>query len=187
VTAAPRAIVVAQVAGSDELVTLGADGALAVERGAVRTSVGAVSGGLTVAGAAGAIAVGLRDRVEVRDRRGEVRWSATTAAATLALAFDRDGTWLAGGGSDGVIRIWSATTGALAATVPGHAGRIDALAFDGASALWSASWDGTARRWELAGLRAEPAQLVAASEARWTISLAQALAAGAASSPTIGR
>ena len=187
VTAAPRAIDVAQVAGSDELVTLGADGGLAVERGAVRTSVGAVSGGLAVAGTAGAIAVGLRDRVEVRDRRGEVRWSATTAAATLALAFDRDGTWLAGGGSDGVIRIWSATTGALAATVPGHAGRIDALAFDGASALWSASWDGTARRWELAGLRAEPAQLVAASEARWTISLAQALAAGAASSPTIGR
>ena len=182
VAVAPLAIDAART-DAGELVTLGPDGAVTL--GTAASAAFTVAGGLTLTASpdGAVIAVGLRDRVEVRGRGGDLRWTATAAAAALALAISPDGRWLVAGGADGGVRIWRLADGALAATLHVHGGRVEALAFDGPHELWTASWDGSARRWDLAGLDAEPAALVEASARRWPITLAQALAAGGPSAP----
>ncbi len=173
-----RAVDVTRTA-ADELVTLGVDGAVALDRAPAPGPAFVVPGAINVASAPdGAwLAFGLRDRVEVRDRDGGRRWTAPTATAVLAVAISADGRWLATGGSDGTVAIWAAATGALAATVRGHRGRIEGLAFVGADTLWSVGWDGTAQRSDLTWIATDPAALVTTFERRWTITLAQALAA----------
>lgn len=37
---------------------------------------------------------------------GSVVWQSTQSSSVLALGYSRDGSWLAGGGADGVIRVW---------------------------------------------------------------------------------
>ncbi len=69
--------------------------------------------------------------------------------ALPCLAFSPGGRWLAGGSTDGVVRVWDATTGALAMELPGHQGTVMAVAFTEDGRLVSASHDGTARVWRL--------------------------------------
>jgi WD40 repeat protein len=67
----------------------------------------------------------------------------------LALAFSPDGKWLAFGGTDGTIGIWSFDESKCAATVQAHTGWIQGLAFspDG-KLLASASADQTVGIWD---------------------------------------
>lgn len=71
----------------------------------------------------------------------------------LALAFSADGKRIASGGSDMVIRVWDAATGASIGEMHGHSGQINGLAFsvDGRY-LASVADDGTARLWDAATL-----------------------------------
>jgi len=67
-----------------------------------------------------------------------------------AVAFSRDGRYLAVGGSDqaGFVQLWDLTTNKLGAKFVGHTGAVVAVDFDRAGArLLTASTDGTARLW----------------------------------------
>lgn len=64
--------------------------------------------------------------------------------ATRAVEFSRDGRWMATGGHDGLVKLWSMQTGRVAKTFRGHAGGVRTVAFspDGrriASAGWGRS------------------------------------------------
>jgi WD40 repeat protein len=72
-------------------------------------------------------------------------------SGVLCVAVTGDGSRVATGTSDGVVRIWDAATGAkVKELVPGHQGPVNGLAFssDGSKVL-SASADKTARVWDL--------------------------------------
>jgi len=72
--------------------------------------------------------------------------------------------------------VWDAETGALRAVLSGHAARVSAVDFsrDGAT-LATASWDGTARLWDLATLDASVESLVHDAEVTWGLTLVDAL------------
>jgi WD40 repeat protein/DNA-binding SARP family transcriptional activator len=68
----------------------------------------------------------------------------------LAVAWSPDGSWVAAGGLDGVIRVWLADTGDVAHVLSGHSGTIYDLDWSRDSTrLATASDDGTARVWEV--------------------------------------
>ncbi len=100
-------------------------------------------------------------------------------SALLDAAVDPSGRWLATGHLDGDVRLWSLSDGRLRATLRGHTARASAVAFsrDGGR-LYSGSWDGTARAWDLDPLDADPRTLRDAVASDWDVDLEGALAAG---------
>lgn len=75
--------------------------------------------------------------------------SITTTTQINSVAFSPNGTQLAGGGSDGMIRLWDAVTGREIQQLTGHTDRINAITFspDGAM-IASGSADSTVRLWD---------------------------------------
>ncbi|RME21005.1 MAG: WD40 repeat domain-containing protein [Deltaproteobacteria bacterium] len=74
--------------------------------------------------------------------------------------------------------VWliDAASGRAVALLQGHAGQVSSVEFspDG-DWLASGSWDGTVRRWDLRQLHTPAAELLDAAEARWGLSLQDAL------------
>jgi WD40 repeat protein len=71
-------------------------------------------------------------------------------SSVFSLAFSRDGKWLASGGFDQTVRLWSVPDGTEQAVLDGHTGPVRSVAFssDGRR-LASASSDGTVRLWDV--------------------------------------
>jgi WD40 repeat protein/tRNA A-37 threonylcarbamoyl transferase component Bud32 len=98
------------------------------------------------------------------------------ATDVLDAVLTPDGTRLFTAGLDGVIRAWDLPEGTLVARMRGHSERVSKLALDAPrGVLFSASWDGSARRWGLDVLD-DPVEDVARQvETRWGLTLQDAL------------
>ena len=89
--------------------------------------------------------------VHVSGLRGDRgRLSFTQGSDVMAARFSLDGRLIVTGGSDDLVRIWDARTGALRRTLTGHLGRVGDVAFspDG-TLLATGSTDLTARVWDV--------------------------------------
>ena len=65
-----------------------------------------------------------------------------------AVAFAPDGTLIASGNVDNLVRLWQTQTGKLWRTLTGHSSGVTSVAFSPDSTLVaSGSWDGTVRLW----------------------------------------
>ncbi|MEZ4267671.1 MAG: serine/threonine-protein kinase [Myxococcota bacterium] len=103
--------------------------------------------------------------VRAGKRGGELaRWPLGTASATQDVERGAGGL-VAVSALDGTTRIFG-PDGALMALLGGHEERVAALVFD-EGGLWTGSWDGSARRWGLAPLHADPASALGSLERAW--------------------
>ncbi len=88
------------------------------------------------------------------DGRPELVLQSGHTSSVHAVAFSRDGKWLASGGGDSIVGLWEANSGRLVRTLVAHGRSVVAVTFspDG-KWLASASWDHTAKVWEVASGR----------------------------------
>jgi WD40 repeat protein len=78
------------------------------------------------------------------------------------------GKLLAAGHLDGTISLLALPSLERVATLRGHLSRISSLLSDPAGRfLYSGSWDGQLRAWDLSALEAEPTELLRRLEAAW--------------------
>jgi hypothetical protein len=119
-------------------------------------------------------AVAVEDRIDlyVGDATTPARTVSTEGRVVVDMALSNDGRWLAAGGDEGALRVWSTADGVLRLDARGHDGRIGGVSFNSDGTwVYTASWDHTVRRWDLRVLDAEPATLKAEREAAWRVGL----------------
>ena len=85
----------------------------------------------------------------------ELLRAAQAGDAVFAAVFHPDGSRIASGGSDRLVRLWDAATGEELVRLPGHSDYVYSLAFSPAGkTLVSGSGDTTLRLWDTEPLRA---------------------------------
>jgi len=129
-------------------------------------------------GPGGTLAVATDDALVLLDEAGveRLRWP-LGGRSVVDLACSADGAWIATASLAGTAEVWSAHTGALAAILSAHTDRVASVEFAPDNTwLATVSWDRTARRWSMAPMR-DGAPSPAETEARWGVSLAEALGA----------
>jgi WD40 repeat protein len=149
----PAAVVtMAMAPGGDAIATTGGDGAVRLwsADGAARVLGRQPSPGDIAFSPDGArvAAIDGSGGVVVYEVSGAVRTLPGHGAAASVVVFSRDGRWVASGGGDGAVRLWSVATGA-AWTLRGHGGAIQALI--AGDPLVSGDRDGAVRVWALPG------------------------------------
>jgi serine/threonine protein kinase len=82
-----------------------------------------------------------------------VRTYRNAAGDTSALQIADDGRYIAGGGEDGTVRVWTSWSSRTRRTFKAHDGRITALAFGPERLLATAGEDGTVAVWSLRSRR----------------------------------
>jgi hypothetical protein len=92
----------------------------------------------------------------------------------LATARSADGRWLAAATVTGRIDVRELPSQRLIARLHGHRQRATWVAFDG-DTLWSGGWDGQLLRWNTRAFTAPAAELQAAADATWHVTLDEAL------------
>jgi len=102
------------------------------------------------------VAVAVDDGVALYDAGTGVRrlLLATPGVGALAVTYAPDGTRIAAGGADGVLRLWDPADGRALAAVVASAGTVLAVAYaPGGRLVASGGTDGTVRLFDPAGLR----------------------------------
>jgi hypothetical protein len=91
------------------------------------------------------------DALSLRRPDGSVLALSGHHGGALCVAFSADGTLLASGGRDGVVRLWRTSDDEELASFEGHAGPVRAVAFGpDRRFVYSGGADGTLRRWAVA-------------------------------------
>lgn len=123
------------------------------------------------------VAVSTGPDITLLDADGEAAGSRHAGEVhVLDIAFSPDGRWLAAGDLHGDIWLWSHPEGALVGRMRGHTGRVVSVDFTPDSGqLVSASWDASARLWDLSVMRRGPGDLVAEVESTWGLALDEVL------------
>jgi WD40 repeat protein len=128
-------------------------------------------------GPGGLLAVATDTAVRVFRGSEERRSWPVPGPTTLDLAWSPDGRWITTAHLEGRAIRWDVGTGRHVATFGLHEDRVAALDFSPSGELLATvSWDRSARLWRLAPVINPP--LPAAEEARWGVTLAQALGDG---------
>ncbi|MCA9517505.1 MAG: hypothetical protein KC635_21335, partial [Myxococcales bacterium] len=152
--------------GTGRVFRAAADGVTPVGHVAGAIAVGAGAGEVAVASASGLVVLGLDGAERLRvgldgGRAHDVEPSPDGRVIAVAM-------------NDGTVRVLRRADGALLARLVGHADRVVQVLFGGGD-LFTASWDGTSRRYGLGPLEADPAALLAAATARWGLALDDAI------------
>lgn len=97
---------------------------------------------------------------------------------TTDVALSPDGALVAVGDITGVLRVWSVADGVLRLRARGHTLRIGDVEFsDDGRSIYTASWDHSARRWDVGAISADPAAVRREVEDAWARTLQDVLAA----------
>lgn len=112
------------------------------------------------------LAVAEREAVWLRGPSGE-RLLSAPGASLLDVAISPDRRRVAAPAVDGLIRVWDVESGSLVGVLPGHRERVVSIDFAPNGDLLSASWDHSARVWDLSRLDQPLPALIAEVEAAW--------------------
>ncbi len=104
----------------------------------------------------------------------QIRWE-IDVPAPRDVAISPDDRYVAVGGLDGRARVYDTATGKLHAVLSGHTDRISGVGFTPSGLLLTASWDHSARVWDLSVLDAPAAALIAAIRNDWGLTLQDVL------------
>ncbi len=115
-------------------------------------------------------------RLVERETGQELRRFAGPAEVIVDVVVSDDDRWVAAGTLEGAVRVWDLEQGTLVASLRAHKRRVASVEFEpSGTALWTGSWDGTARRLDLAEVATPIPTLLARAEASWGLSLEDAL------------
>ncbi len=118
-----------------------------------------VPGAIAIASDGTTLALGLRDEIRWM-KAGSASWHSIPVVGGLAdLDLSPDGRRIAGSTLDGRALVWDLETARLLLVLAGHSERVSALAFLPDGDLATASWDHSARLWDVSGLARPVADL----------------------------
>jgi WD40 repeat protein len=95
----------------------------------------------------------------------------------LDVALSPNERWVALAGLDGVVTVYDVDAGKVVAVLDGHTERVAVVVWASDHQLFSGSWDGTVRVWDLSRQDRPAEDLLAELNATWDLDVAGALQA----------